>query len=102
MSIKKGGNAIAKPEERANLNYLASACECSHLLDALKGKEIFDPVYHTATMKEVREEMKKKKLATSDDIEGGKWDAKEGISETQLLEGEGDRDVACSNPKFCM
>ena len=52
----------------ADLSYLASTCECSHLLDALKGKEIFDPVYHTATMKEVREEMKKKKLVTSDDI----------------------------------
>ena len=51
-----------------DLNYLASTCECSHLLDALKGKEIFDPVYHATTMKEVREEMKKKKLATSDDI----------------------------------
>ena len=52
----------------ADLNYLASTCECSYLLDALKGKEIFDPVYHATTMKEVREEMKKKKLATSDDI----------------------------------
>ena len=52
----------------ADLNYLASTCDCSYLLDALKGKEIFDPVYHSTTMKEVREEMKKKKLATSDDI----------------------------------
>ena len=52
----------------ADLNYLASTCECSHLLDVLKEKGIFDPVYHTATMKEVREEMKKKKLVTSDDI----------------------------------
>ena len=52
----------------ADLNYLASTCECSHLLDALKGKEDFDPVYHTATMKEVRKEMKKKKLASSDDV----------------------------------
>ena len=40
----------------------------SHLLDAQKGKKVFDPVYHTATMKEVREEMKKKKLAASDDV----------------------------------
>ena len=52
----------------ADTIYLASTCECSHLLDALKGKEDFDPVYHTATMKEVREEMKKKKLAASDDV----------------------------------
>ena len=47
-----------EPEEMADLSYLASTCECSHLLNALKGKEMFDPVYHTATMKEVREEMK--------------------------------------------
>ena len=32
----------------------------SHLLDSLKGKEDFDLVHHTATMK--------KKLAASDDI----------------------------------
>ena len=51
-----------------DLNYLASTCECSHLLDSLKGKEDFDPVYHTATMKEVREEIRKKKLAVSDDV----------------------------------
>ena len=57
MSIKKGGTTIPKPEEMADLSYLASTCECSHLLNALKGKEMFDPVNHTATMKEVREEM---------------------------------------------
>ena len=50
-----------RQEEMADLNYLASSCECSHLLDALKGYEDFDPVYHTATMKDVRE-MKKKKF----------------------------------------
>ena len=60
----------------ADLNYLASTCECSHLLDALKGKENFDPVYHNATMKEVREEMKKKKLAASDDV---LWKVESGI-----------------------
>ena len=60
-----------------DLNYLASTYECSHLLDSLKGKEDFDPVHQTATMKEVREEdMKKKKLASSDDVlrKVEKWD----------------------------
>ena len=52
VSISHGETAIPKPEEIADLNYLASS----------------DPVYHTATMKEVREEMKKKKLAASDDV----------------------------------
>ena len=68
VSIKKGGTVIPKPEEMVDLNYLASTCDCSHLLDALKEKEIFDHVYNTATMKEVREKRKKKNLATSDDI----------------------------------
>ena len=68
VSIKKGRTAIPKPKETADLNYLASTCECSHLLDSLKGKEEFDPVHHTANIKEVREEMKNKKLAASDDV----------------------------------
>ena len=42
-----------------DLKYLASTCECIYILDTLKGGEI-DTVYHTATMKKVREEMKKK------------------------------------------
>ena len=68
VSIKLGGTAIPKPEEMADLNYLASTCECSHLIDVLKGKESFDPVFHTATMKAVREEMKKKKSDASDEV----------------------------------
>ena len=45
VSIKLGGTTIPKPEEKADLNYLVSTCECSHLIDALKGKESFDPVF---------------------------------------------------------
>ena len=52
-----------------DLKYLASTCECIYILDTLKGGEI-DTVYHIATMKKVREEMKKKKFATSDGILG--------------------------------
>ena len=51
---QEGDTDIPRPEEMADLNYLASSCECSHLLDALKRKEDFDPVYHTATMKDAR------------------------------------------------
>ena len=54
VSIRQGGTTIPKPEEMVDLNYLASTYECSHLLDSLKGKEDFDPVRQTATMKEVR------------------------------------------------
>ena len=45
----------------AQLNYLSSTCECGHLIDSLKGREMFDAVCHTGTMKEVRERMKVEK-----------------------------------------
>ena len=51
-----------------DLIYFASTCECSHFLDSLKSKVDLYPNHHTATMKEVREETKKKKLAASDDV----------------------------------
>ena len=61
VSIRQeGGTVIPKLEEMIDLIYIASTCECSYLLDALKGEELFDPAYHTATMNEVREEMKKR------------------------------------------
>ena len=50
----------------AYLNHLASTCECSHLLDSLKGKEIFNPVFHSETLKEVRVEIRKKKTEISE------------------------------------
>ena len=42
VPIKQGGTAIPKPEEMADLNYQASTCDCSHLLDSLKNRELFD------------------------------------------------------------
>ena len=57
MLIKKGGTVIPKPEEMAELNYQSSTCECSHLIDSLKGRETFEAMCHTCTMKEVRERM---------------------------------------------
>ena len=61
VSIKQGGTAIPKPEEMAELNYQQSTCECSYFIDSLKGREVFDVVCHTGTMKEVREMMKVEK-----------------------------------------
>ena len=52
--------------EIADLNYLASTCECSHLLDSLKGKDKFDLVFHSETLKEVRAEIRKKRTANSE------------------------------------
>ena len=36
----------------------SSTCECSHFIDSLKGRKMFDAVYHTGTIKELRERMK--------------------------------------------
>ena len=43
------------------LNNQSSTCECSHLINSLKGREIFDAVCRTGTMKEVRVRMKVEK-----------------------------------------
>jgi len=61
VAIKQGGTTIPKPVEMVDPNYLASTCECSHLLDSLKGKEKFDPVFHSETLKEVMAEIRTKK-----------------------------------------
>ena len=58
VSIKQGGTSIPKPEEMVELNYQSPNCECSHLIDSLKGREMFDAVCHTDTMIKVRERMK--------------------------------------------
>ena len=54
---------LPKPEEMAELNYKASTCECSRLIDSLKEREVFDGACYTSTMKGVREMMKVKKAA---------------------------------------
>ena len=54
VPIKQGGTAIPKPEEMTDLDYQASKCECSHLLDSLKNREMFDFVCHTNTTAAVR------------------------------------------------
>ena len=70
-----------------DLHYLVSTCKYSHLLDAFKGNDFFEPVYHTATMKEIREEMKKKKLLLRM-IYSGKLD-KNGIRRLNYLKEKG-------------
>ena len=65
VHIKQGGTTIRKPMEMVHLNYLVSSCECSHLLNSLKEKETFDPVYQSKTLKEVRVEIRKKKTERS-------------------------------------
>ena len=72
---KKGGTAIPKPEEMADLNYRASTYECSHLIDSLKGRDSFDPICHSETMKDVRDKSRRLKAEMVDsalkNIRGG-------------------------------
>ena len=58
VSFKQDRITMPKLEEMAELNYQSSTCECSHLIDSLKGRKIFDAVCHAGTMTEVRETMK--------------------------------------------
>ena len=68
VPIKQGGTAIPKPEKMTDLNYQASKCECSHLLDSLKNREMFDFACHTNTMAAVRARIKEEKVVKADII----------------------------------
>ena len=68
VPIRQGRTAIPKPEEMVDLKYQASTCECSHLIDSLKGREMFDAACHTNTMASVRARIKEEKLAKADKI----------------------------------
>ena len=62
LLMKKGGLAIPDPSATAESNYLASTCECSYLISLLKGTVIFDHGTHKITMKEVRIDVKKRRI----------------------------------------
>ena len=51
-----------------DLNYQASTCECSHLIDSLKNREMFDDVWHTNTMELVRANIKEEKVVKANKI----------------------------------
>ena len=71
VPIKQGGTAIPKPEKMTDLNYQASKCECSHLLDSLKNREMFDFACHTNTTAAVRARIKEEKVVKADIISEG-------------------------------
>ena len=48
----------SQPEEMVDLNHQASSCECSHLIDSLKGREMFDAACHSNTIASVRARIK--------------------------------------------
>ena len=70
VAIKQGGTTIPKLEEMVDLIYIVSTCDYSHLLDSLKGKETFDPIFHSETLKEIRVEIRKKKADSSEILLG--------------------------------
>ena len=51
VSIKKDGTTIPKLEEMVELNYKASTCEYSRLIDSLKERDAFDGACHTIVRK---------------------------------------------------
>ena len=71
VPIRQGGTAIPKPEEMVDLNYQASKCGCSHLIDSLKGREMFDVACHTNTMASVRARINEEKVVKADKILDG-------------------------------
>ena len=57
---------ISDPSATAESNYLISTCECSHFISALKGAVTFDHGTHKTTTKEVRIEVKKRRIDTTE------------------------------------
>ena len=70
VAIKQGESTIPKLEAMVDLIYLVSTCECSHLLDSLKGKETFDPIFYSEILKEISVEIRKKKADSSEILLG--------------------------------
>ena len=71
VPIKQGGTVIPKPEEMTDLNYQASTCECSLLLDSLKNRGMLDSASHTNTTTGVRARIKEEKVVKADKILDG-------------------------------
>ena len=56
VPIKSGDMAIPIPKDMANLNYITSTCQCTHLIQALLHNTDIDLVFHRQTILAVREE----------------------------------------------
>ena len=50
VPIKLGGMVIPKPKDMANLYYITSACQCTHLIQAFLSKSDLDLVFHRQTI----------------------------------------------------
>ena len=66
--INDGGMAIPKPKEMANLNCIASLCQCTHLMQALKSNTTFDLTFHQKTISAVRTEHNQRKTTLTSSI----------------------------------
>lgn len=58
VSIKQGETTIPKQEVIVEFNNYSSTCECSHFIDPLKVRKIFDAIYHKEKIKEIKGRMK--------------------------------------------
>ena len=76
---------IPDPSATAESNYLASTCECSNLISTLKGAVIFDHGTHKITMKEVRIEVKERRIDKAEEwIQTYKSSCKDDIEKRQI------------------
>ena len=70
VTVKQDGTIIPKLKEMVDRNYQASMCECSYLLDSVKGNQKIGSVFHSETLKEVRVEIRRKKVKISEILQG--------------------------------
>ena len=65
VPMKEGGMAIPKPKEVSTINYMASTCQCAHLIQALLSKTDLDLIYHRQKILTVRAENQEHKATTT-------------------------------------
>ena len=83
--MKNGGMAIPDLSATVESNYLAFTCEYSYLISELKGTVTLDYGTHNTTMKEVRIEVKKRRIDKTEGwIQTYKSSCKDDIEKRQI------------------
>ena len=70
VPIKLGRTAMPNPTTTRSQNYQTSVCQCSHLLQALKGRVQFDNFRHKECVIEVRTEHRKNNIVNANELLG--------------------------------
>ena len=60
--------AIPIPKDMANLNYITSTCQCTHLIHALLTNSEIDLIFHRQTILAVRAEHQARKSSLTSSI----------------------------------